>query len=95
MNAEIESGFVAKDDLVPFCCSLVSSSKRRCRWVGVKGSTLNRRRDPKCPSARCLRMVQEHTGGPSEKVLPVPGWRPMKQLAVRMHFLRCGGLLDD
>ncbi|GFT47230.1 uncharacterized protein TNCV_3748491 [Trichonephila clavipes] len=29
------------------------------------------------------------------KVLPVPGWRPMKQLVVRVHFLRCGGLLDD
>ncbi|GFW53463.1 e3 ubiquitin-protein ligase RNF13 [Trichonephila clavipes] len=29
------------------------------------------------------------------KVLPVPGWRPMKQLAVRAHFLRCDGLLDD
>ncbi|GFX27746.1 uncharacterized protein TNCV_3662331 [Trichonephila clavipes] len=24
-------------------------SKRRCRWVGVKGSTRNGRRDPKCP----------------------------------------------
>ncbi|GFT23104.1 uncharacterized protein TNCV_1858491 [Trichonephila clavipes] len=29
------------------------------------------------------------------KVLPVSGWRLMKQLAVRVHFLRCGGLLDD
>ncbi|GFU71812.1 hypothetical protein TNCV_4487971 [Trichonephila clavipes] len=29
------------------------------------------------------------------KVLPVPGWRPMKHLAVRVHFLQCGGLLDD
>ncbi|GFT75197.1 hypothetical protein TNCV_2245311 [Trichonephila clavipes] len=29
------------------------------------------------------------------KVLPVPGWWPMKQLAVRVHFLRYGGLLDD
>ncbi|GFW48071.1 uncharacterized protein TNCV_2402581 [Trichonephila clavipes] len=28
------------------------------------------------------------------KVLPVFGWRPMKQLAVRVHFLRCGGMLD-
>ncbi|GFT98171.1 e3 ubiquitin-protein ligase RNF13 [Trichonephila clavipes] len=25
----------------------------------------------------------------------VPGWRSMKQLAVHVHFLRCGGLLDD
>ncbi|GFV12991.1 hypothetical protein TNCV_3175261 [Trichonephila clavipes] len=25
ITAEIESGLVAKDDLIPFCCSLVSS----------------------------------------------------------------------
>ncbi|GFT53786.1 uncharacterized protein TNCV_741261 [Trichonephila clavipes] len=36
-------------------------SKRRCRWVGVKGSTRNGRCDPKCPSARRLRMVREDT----------------------------------
>ncbi|GFU90651.1 uncharacterized protein TNCV_2092481 [Trichonephila clavipes] len=41
-------------------------SKRRHRWVGVKGSTRNGRRDPKCPSVRCLRMVREDTGAPSE-----------------------------
>ncbi|PRD31920.1 UNVERIFIED_CONTAM: hypothetical protein NCL1_22034 [Trichonephila clavipes] len=41
-------------------------TKRRRRWVGVKGSTLNGRRDPKCPSARCLRMVREDTGAPNE-----------------------------
>ncbi|GFW74609.1 uncharacterized protein TNCV_961841 [Trichonephila clavipes] len=35
----------------------------------------------------------EKTQGPLMKVLP--GWRPMKQLAVRVHFLRCGVLLDD
>ncbi|GFX15435.1 uncharacterized protein TNCV_3303641 [Trichonephila clavipes] len=29
-------------------------SKRRRRWVGVKGSTRNGRHDPKCPSARRL-----------------------------------------
>ncbi|GFW26797.1 uncharacterized protein TNCV_3623331 [Trichonephila clavipes] len=69
-------------------------SKRRRRWVGVKGSTRNGRRDPKCPSARRLHMVREDTGVPNE-VLPVPEWRPMKQLAVHVHFLRCGGLLDD
>ncbi|GFW79337.1 e3 ubiquitin-protein ligase RNF13 [Trichonephila clavipes] len=37
----------------------------------------------------------EDTQGLIMKVLPVPGWWPMKQLAVRVHFLRCGGLLDD
>ncbi|GFV20609.1 uncharacterized protein TNCV_776541 [Trichonephila clavipes] len=36
------------------------------RWVGVKGSTCNGRGDPKCPSARHLRMVQEDTGALSE-----------------------------
>ncbi|GFV20219.1 uncharacterized protein TNCV_4195171 [Trichonephila clavipes] len=41
-------------------------SKRRHRWVGVKGSTLNGRRSPKCPLARRLRMVREDTGEPSE-----------------------------
>ncbi|GFT66257.1 uncharacterized protein TNCV_650831 [Trichonephila clavipes] len=43
-------------------------SKRRRRWVGVKGSTRNGRRDSKCPSARCLRMVREDTGAPNEGV---------------------------
>ncbi|GFX57337.1 e3 ubiquitin-protein ligase RNF13 [Trichonephila clavipes] len=37
----------------------------------------------------------EKTQGLLMKVLPVPGWRPMKQLAARVHFLRCDGLLDD
>ncbi|GFT72518.1 uncharacterized protein TNCV_973841 [Trichonephila clavipes] len=70
-------------------------SKRWRRWVGVKGSTRNGHRDPKCPSDRPLRMVREDTEPPPVKVLPVPGWQPMKQLAVRVYFLRCGGLLDD
>ncbi|GFX99707.1 uncharacterized protein TNCV_3053641 [Trichonephila clavipes] len=35
------------------------------------------------------------TLGPLVKILPVPGWWPMKQLTVRMHFLCCGGLCDD
>ncbi|GFS75991.1 uncharacterized protein TNCV_4666271 [Trichonephila clavipes] len=69
-------------------------SKRRRRWVGVKRSTRNGHRDPKCPSTRHLLMVREDTG-PLMKVLHVPGWWPMKQLAVRVHFLRCGGLLND
>ncbi|GFU75634.1 uncharacterized protein TNCV_2863481 [Trichonephila clavipes] len=37
----------------------------------------------------------EKTQGPLVKVLPVPGWRPMKQLAERVRFLRCGRFLDD
>ncbi|GFT78187.1 uncharacterized protein TNCV_429861 [Trichonephila clavipes] len=41
-------------------------SKRRCRSVGVKGSTRKGERDPKWLSARCLRMVREDTGAPNE-----------------------------
>ncbi|GFY21770.1 uncharacterized protein TNCV_1169141 [Trichonephila clavipes] len=37
----------------------------------------------------------EKTQGPLIKVLPVPEWQPIKQLAVSAHFLRCGSLLDD
>ncbi|GFS57284.1 uncharacterized protein TNCV_491741 [Trichonephila clavipes] len=37
----------------------------------------------------------EKTQGPPVKVLRVPGWRPMKQLAERVYFLRCCGLLND
>ncbi|GFX52289.1 uncharacterized protein TNCV_4801461 [Trichonephila clavipes] len=36
----------------------------------------------------------EKTQGSLMKMLPVPEWRPIKQLAVRVHFLRCGGLGD-
>ncbi|GFX49772.1 uncharacterized protein TNCV_3073251 [Trichonephila clavipes] len=41
-------------------------SKRRHRRVGVQGSTRNELCNPKCPSARRLRMVREDTGAPSE-----------------------------
>ncbi|GFW80409.1 uncharacterized protein TNCV_2945411 [Trichonephila clavipes] len=41
-------------------------SKRRRRWMGVKGSIRNGGGDPKCPSARHLRMVREDAGAPSE-----------------------------
>ncbi|GFY30121.1 hypothetical protein TNCV_4074341 [Trichonephila clavipes] len=34
--------------------------------MGVKDSTRNGRRDPKCPSARGLRMIREDTGTPNE-----------------------------
>ncbi|GFW66395.1 hypothetical protein TNCV_3433571 [Trichonephila clavipes] len=67
ITSEIESGFVAKDDLVPFRYTVQfpqawHHSKRRRRWVGVKGGTRIGRHDSKCPSARCLRMVREDTG---------------------------------
>ncbi|GFX86362.1 uncharacterized protein TNCV_2562511 [Trichonephila clavipes] len=57
--------------------------KRRYRCVGVKGSTLNGRRDPKCPKSRRLRMVREDTGAPSKGAI-----------CACVHFLRCGGLLE-
>ncbi|GFT08410.1 uncharacterized protein TNCV_2751401 [Trichonephila clavipes] len=41
-------------------------SKLRLQCVGVKGSTRNGCRDPKCPSARHLRMVRKDTGFPNE-----------------------------
>ncbi|GFT03852.1 uncharacterized protein TNCV_1730421 [Trichonephila clavipes] len=41
-------------------------SKRRRRWVGIKGSTRNGRRNPKRPLARRLRMVREDTGVTNE-----------------------------
>ncbi|GFX58598.1 e3 ubiquitin-protein ligase RNF13 [Trichonephila clavipes] len=65
-------------------------SKLNHRRVDFKGSTRNWRRDPKCPLSRF-----EKTQDPLVKVLHVPGWQVMKKLAVRMHFLRCGGHLDD
>ncbi|GFX44492.1 uncharacterized protein TNCV_4713181 [Trichonephila clavipes] len=69
-------------------------SKRRRRWVGVKGSTRNGRRDPKYPSARHLRMVREDTAAPNEGA--TCAWMTTDgALAVRVHFLRCGGLLND
>ncbi|GFV50423.1 uncharacterized protein TNCV_626671 [Trichonephila clavipes] len=37
-------------------------SKRKHRWLAVKARTRNGRHDPKCPSARRLRMVREDTG---------------------------------
>ncbi|GFU06452.1 uncharacterized protein TNCV_351091 [Trichonephila clavipes] len=41
-------------------------SKRRCRCVGIKGSTRNGCRYPKWSSARSLHVVREDTGDPRE-----------------------------
>ncbi|GFS97360.1 uncharacterized protein TNCV_1825071 [Trichonephila clavipes] len=41
-------------------------SKRRRRWVGVKGITCNGRHDPKCLSARLLCMIRGDTWVPRE-----------------------------
>ncbi|GFT05118.1 retrovirus-related Pol polyprotein from transposon 17.6 [Trichonephila clavipes] len=67
-------------------------SKRKRRWMCVKGSTRIGCRDPKYPSAF---VWFEKTQGPLVKVLHVPELCPKKQLAVRVHFVRCGGLFDD
>ncbi|GFW23709.1 uncharacterized protein TNCV_2032521 [Trichonephila clavipes] len=70
ITAEIESGFVAKDDLVPFRCSPVSSCKAQLQTEasmgGRQGSTYNGCHDPKCLSARRLRMVREDIGALNE-----------------------------
>ncbi|GFY36002.1 uncharacterized protein TNCV_4843741 [Trichonephila clavipes] len=61
---------------------------------GVKDSTRNGHRNPKCPSSRHLRMVREDTGAPSE--CTTCAWMTADEaIAVRLHFLRCGDLLDD
>ncbi|GFW40809.1 hypothetical protein TNCV_4368571 [Trichonephila clavipes] len=68
ITAEIEPEFVAKDDLIPFRYRtdqfprVRHHSKWGRRWKGVKSSTRNRCRDPKCSSARHFRMVREDTG---------------------------------
>ncbi|GFU58109.1 uncharacterized protein TNCV_3834921 [Trichonephila clavipes] len=66
-------------------------SKPRRRWVGVKGSTRNRHRVLKCPSARRLRMVREDTGTPNEGATCAFGctrafltmWRSSRRLVCR------------
>ncbi|GFW34607.1 hypothetical protein TNCV_952351 [Trichonephila clavipes] len=70
-------------------------SKQRRRWVGAEVRKRNGCHGPKYPSARRLCMGREDTGVPNEVITYSPGWRLMKQLAVRVHFLRCGGLLKD
>ncbi|GFW19722.1 e3 ubiquitin-protein ligase RNF13 [Trichonephila clavipes] len=68
-------------------------SKWKCQWVGVKSRTLMGVAIPNVlqpgPFVWFLK-----TRGPLVKMLPVPGWRLMKQLNVHVHFLGCG-LLDD
>ncbi|GFY29479.1 uncharacterized protein TNCV_2626501 [Trichonephila clavipes] len=97
INAEIESGFVAKDDLVPFRCSPVSSCAAPNGGVDGWAS-----REAHVMGATIPNVLQpgtfvwfDKTQGPLVKMLPVPGWRPVRQLVVRVHFLRCGGLLGD
>ncbi|GFX85723.1 e3 ubiquitin-protein ligase RNF13 [Trichonephila clavipes] len=69
-------------------------SKRRPRWVALRAAHVM--------GAAIQIVLQpgtfvriEKTLGLLVKVLPVPGWRTMKKLAVRVHLLRSGSLLDD
>ncbi|GFT78080.1 uncharacterized protein TNCV_2820761 [Trichonephila clavipes] len=64
-TAEIEPGFITKDDLVPFLCSPVSSCAAPFQTEASMGGRQGCP-DAKCPSARRLRMVREDTGKPSE-----------------------------
>ncbi|GFS79702.1 uncharacterized protein TNCV_4241511 [Trichonephila clavipes] len=90
-TAEIESGFVDKDDLVPFRCTPVSSCVAPLQTEALKAAH--------AMGAKIPNVLQPGTSVWFEellvKVISVPGWRPMKQLDVRVHFFRCGGLLDD
>ncbi|GFV87766.1 hypothetical protein TNCV_780481 [Trichonephila clavipes] len=100
ITAEIESGFFVKNDLVSFLCSQISSCVAPLQAEASMGrrqagKSHNGHRDLKCPSARRLHMVREDTGVPNEDV-PVHGWRPMKQLAIRIDFLHNqSGLIDE
>ncbi|GFW90037.1 uncharacterized protein TNCV_3484891 [Trichonephila clavipes] len=62
---------------------------------GRQGSARNGCRDPKYLSDRRLRMVRKDTGAPSEGATCAWMAADEKQLALCLHFLRCGGLLDD
>ncbi|GFX89202.1 uncharacterized protein TNCV_20981 [Trichonephila clavipes] len=97
ITAKFESGFVTKDDLVPFHCSPVSSGAAQLqtdvRWVSRVAHAMG---------AAIPNVLQpsafvwfEKTQRTLVKALSVSGWRPMKQLAVRVHFVRCSGLFND
>ncbi|GFY19842.1 uncharacterized protein TNCV_2145351 [Trichonephila clavipes] len=98
ISAEIESGFVAKDDLVSFRGSPVSSwvpipNGGIDRWVSSTANVMYAVNPNSLQPGAILRF--EKTQGTLLKVLPVPEWWPTKQVAIRMHFSRCGDLLDD
>ncbi|GFX00151.1 uncharacterized protein TNCV_296401 [Trichonephila clavipes] len=98
-TAEIESGFVSKDD--PGSIPLQSiffvrdATPKGCvngrgsGAVHVMGAVIANFLQPRAF------VWFEKTQGTPVKALTVPGWWPMKLLAVRAHFLRCGCRLDD
>ncbi|GFV06668.1 uncharacterized protein TNCV_2949901 [Trichonephila clavipes] len=94
MTAEIESGFVTKDDLVPFRCSPVSLCTAPLQAEASRAAHVMATTIPNVLQPDTF-VWFEKTQSPLVKKLPVPGWWPMMQLAVRIHFLRCGSILDD
>ncbi|GFV99838.1 hypothetical protein TNCV_5081981 [Trichonephila clavipes] len=68
-------------------------SKRGHRWVGVQSIPHKERRDPQCSSSKRLRVVCKDTGSPSKGATYT--WMVDDEAAVRVHFLRCVGLLND
>ncbi|GFW93060.1 uncharacterized protein TNCV_3888011 [Trichonephila clavipes] len=97
ITAEIESGFVTKEDRVSFRCSFLMRSTTPNGGVDGWAS-----RTAHVMGAAIPNVLQsdafvwfEKTQGALVMALQAPGGQSMKQLAVRVHFLRCGGLLDD
>ncbi|GFT03872.1 uncharacterized protein TNCV_1730581 [Trichonephila clavipes] len=78
----VKQRFVAKDDLVLFRCSPVFSCTAPLQTEASREAHVGRR-DPKCPSARRIRMVQEDTGGPSEGA--AYAWMATKEAVGCMH----------
>ncbi|GFX14619.1 uncharacterized protein TNCV_4016171 [Trichonephila clavipes] len=97
ITAEIESGFVANDDMVPFRCCPDSSCVALLQTEAPMSSSAAH------VMGTAFRNVFQpgafvwfaKTQKPLVKVLSVLGWWTKKQLAERVHFLRCGSLLDD
>ncbi|GFW22705.1 hypothetical protein TNCV_2765171 [Trichonephila clavipes] len=73
---------IAKDDLAPFHSSPVSLCPAPRRWVVSSAVHVMVIAIPNVLQAGAFVWFKE----PLVKVLPVPGWQPMKQLVVRVHF---------
>ncbi|GFS64867.1 hypothetical protein TNCV_2000781 [Trichonephila clavipes] len=91
ITAEIESGFIAKDDLVPFRCSLKPLHSTPLQTDASMAAHVMSTAISIFLQLGAL-LWFEKTRRPLMKVLPVSRSRPMKQLAVSMHLLRCGGV---
>ncbi|GFT97613.1 e3 ubiquitin-protein ligase RNF13 [Trichonephila clavipes] len=90
ITAEVESGFIVKITLFHSAAFQFPRARHHfSRAAHVMGAAIPIVLQPGAF------VWFEKTQGSLMKVLPVPGWWPMKQSAVRVHFLRCGGLLND